>query len=120
MTVENAQRFVTFHPRCGTSFLLVVMMIAIGVYTLVPYDGFAAKLVARIVLLPVIAGISYEIIRYAARKRGGLMAAITAPGLWLQRITTQPPSDEQAAVAIHALAGAMALEERQGGQAVIA
>jgi uncharacterized protein YqhQ len=120
VTVENARRFDTFHPRCGTSFLLVVMMIAIGVYTLVPYDGFVEKLVARVVLLPVIAGVSYEIIRYAARKRGGLMAAMTTPGLWLQRITTQPPSDDQTAVAIHALKGAMALEEQQGGQAVIA
>ncbi len=120
VTVENAQQFVTFHPRCGTSFLLVVMMIAIVVYTLVPVEGFAAKFAARVALLPVIMGLSYEMIRYAARKRGGMMAALTAPGLWLQRITTQPPADDQAAVAIHALEGAMELEKQQGGQAVIA
>jgi uncharacterized protein YqhQ len=120
VTVENAQRFVTFHPRCGTSFLLLVMVIAILVYPLLPFDGFAAKLIARIALLPLIVGVAYELIRYAARHQQGLMAALTAPGLWLQRVTTQPPSDEQARVAIQALDGAMQLEEAQGGELVIA
>jgi len=120
VNVENAQSFSTFHPRCGTSFLLVVMIIAMVIYTLVPAQGFLEKFLARIALLPVIAGVSYEIIRYAARKRGGLMSTITAPGLWLQRITTQRPSDDQTAVAIHALEGAMELEKSQGGQPVIA
>ncbi len=92
VTVANAQKFVTFHPRCGTSFLLLVMVIAILVYPLLPFDGFAAKLIARIALLPLIVGVAYELIRYAARHQQGLMAAITAPGLWLQRVTTQPPS----------------------------
>jgi uncharacterized protein YqhQ len=120
VTVENAQKFVTFHPRCGTSFLLLVMVIAILVYPLLPFDGFAAKLIARIALLPLIVGVAYELIRYAARHQQGMMAALTAPGLWLQRITTQPPSDEQARVAIQALDGAMQLEEAQGGELVIA
>jgi uncharacterized protein YqhQ len=120
VTVENAQKFTTLHPRCGTSFLLVVMVVSMVVYTLLPVDGFVGKFVARIVLLPVIAGLSYEMIRYAARKRGGLLALLTAPGLWLQKITTQPPDNDQAAVAIHALEGAMALEKNQGGDLVIA
>jgi uncharacterized protein YqhQ len=120
VTVENAQKFVTFHPRCGTSFLLLVMVLAILIYPLLPFDGFAAKLIARIALLPLIVGVSYELIRYAARHQQGLMATLTAPGLWLQRVTTQPPSDEQASVAIHALDGAMQLEEAQGGELVIA
>jgi uncharacterized protein YqhQ len=120
VTVENAQKFVTFHPRCGTSFLLLVMVITILVYPLLPFDGFAVKLIARIALLPLIVGVAYEFIRYAARHQQGLMAALTAPGLWLQRVTTQPPSDEQASVAIHALDGAMQLEEAQGGELVIA
>jgi uncharacterized protein YqhQ len=68
----------------------------------------------------VIAGLSYEVIGYAAKHPGSLMTALTAPGLWLQRITTQPPSDEQAEVAIHALDRAMELEKAQGGQLVIA
>jgi uncharacterized protein YqhQ len=120
VSVENAQKFVTFHPRCGTSFLMVVMLVAIVFYTLVPYQGFVARMVARIVLLPLIAGVSYEVIRFAAKRRGSLLATMTAPGLWMQRITTKPPSDEQTAVAIHALDGAMELEKAQGGELVIA
>ncbi len=120
VTVENAQKFVTFHPRCGTSFLLVVMLIAIPVYAFLPFDNFLIKLLARIALLPLVLGASYELIRFAARRQRGLMAALTQPGLWLQRVTTKPPSDDQAAVAIHALNGAMNLEKAQGGELVIA
>jgi uncharacterized protein YqhQ len=78
------------------------------------------RLLIRIALLPVIAGLSYELIRFAAKRQGTLMGLLSKPGLWLQRITTQPPDDSQAAVAIHALEGAMALEEKQGGELVIA
>ena len=120
VTVENAQSFVTFHPRCGTSFMLVVMVISMIVYILIPFDSFTGKLLSRIVLLPVITGISYELIRFAAKRRGSFMATLTAPGLWLQRITTQPPSDEQTSVAIRALEHAMTLETKQGGELVIA
>ena len=120
VTVENAQAFQTFHPRCGTSFLLVVMVISMIVYTLIPFQSFGMKLLSRVLLLPVITGLSYELIRYAARRRGSFLALLTAPGLWLQRITTQPPSNEQAEVAICALEHAMALESAQGGQLVIA
>jgi uncharacterized protein YqhQ len=74
----------------------------------------------RIVLLPLIVGVCYEMIRYAAKHPGGLLTILTTPGLWLQRITTQPPSDDQAAVAIHALEHAMTLEKAQGGELVIA
>src|SRR5580658_9858182 len=120
VNVKNAQAFTTFHPRCGTSFLMVVMVVSMVVYTLIPFSGFGMKLLSRVILLPFIAGISYELIRFAAKRRGSFLATLTAPGLWLQRITTKPPSDEQAAVAIHALEGAMALEESQGGELVIA
>jgi uncharacterized protein YqhQ len=120
VNVENASAFTTFHPRCGTSFLLVVMLISTAIYTLLPFDGFVGKFLARIALLPVVAGLSYELIRYAAKHRQGLMALMTAPGLWLQKITTQPPSTDQTEVAILALEGAMKLEQHQGGDLVIA
>ena len=120
VNVENAQKFTTFHPRCGTSFLLVVMLVSMVVYTFIPFDSFALKLLSRVALLPVIAGISYEMIRFAAKRRGSVLATITAPGLWLQRVTTQPPSDSQAAVAICALDRAMWLEQKQGGELIIA
>jgi len=120
VTVENAQEFVTFHPRCGTSFMLVMLVIAMIVYALIPVDGFWIKFAVRLAMLPFIIGLSYEIIRFAAKRQGTLMGLLSAPGLWLQRITTQPPDDSQAAVAIHALEGAMALEQKQGGELVIA
>jgi len=120
VTVENAQKFTTFHPRCGTSFLFVMMILAIPVYTFIPFTAFLPKLLCRIALLPLIVGVSYELIRFAARRRGSFLATVTAPGLWLQRITTKPPADDQTAVAIQALEGAMALEKSQDGELVIA
>jgi uncharacterized protein YqhQ len=120
VTVENAQRFTTYHPRCGTSFLIVMMILTIPVYALIPFTAMLPMILARVALIPLVVGLSYEIIRFAAKHPGSLMAVITAPGLWLQRITTKPPADDQAAVAIHALKGAMALEEAQGGELVIA
>jgi uncharacterized protein YqhQ len=114
------QKYSTYHPRCGTSFLMTVMIISIVVYTLVPATTFWARFGARIALLPLIAGVSYEIIRFAAKHRGSLFALVTAPGLWLQRITTQPPSDDQAECAIVALDRAMELEKQHGGELVIA
>jgi len=118
--VETAQAFTTYHPRCGTSFLFVLMLLVIPFNALIPFDGFALKLIGRIVLLPVVVGVAYELIRFAAKRRGSFLATITAPGLWLQRITTKQPDDSQAAVAIRALEGAMALEKAQGGELVIA
>jgi uncharacterized protein YqhQ len=120
VNIENAQKFSTFHPRCGTSFLFVVFVLAMPIYAVIPVDTFAAKLAIRVALIPVISGLAYELIRFAAKRQGSFMAALTAPGLWMQRITTKPPSDDQTAVAIHALDGAMALEKQQGGELVIA
>jgi uncharacterized protein YqhQ len=114
------QKYSTYHPRCGTSFLMTVMLISILVYTVIPVTTFWARFAVRIALLPVIAGLSYEIIRFAAKHRGSLFALMTAPGLWLQRITTQPPTDDQAECAIVALEQAMAVEKQRGGELVIA
>jgi uncharacterized protein YqhQ len=120
LTTGAVQKYPTFHPRCGTSFLMTVMLISIGFYMLVPFTTFWARFASRIALLPIIAGVSYEIIRFAAKHRGSLFAMMTAPGLWLQRITTKPPSDEQAQCAITALDQAMSLEKERGGELVIA
>ena len=120
LEVSAVQKYSTYHPRCGTSFLMTVMLISIGFYMLIPFTTFWARFASRIVLLPIIAGVSYEIIRFAAKHRGSLFALMTAPGLWLQRITTKPPSDDQAQCAITALDQAMALEKEHGGELVIA
>ena len=120
LTIRNAQAYQTFHPRCGTSFLMTVMLIAMLVYMLVPAQTFWARFGFRLALLPVIAAVSYEMIRFAARHGASLFAILTKPGLWLQRITTQPPSDDQVETAIAALNEAMELEKQRGGELVIA
>jgi len=114
------QKYSTYHPRCGTSFLMTVMLISIVFYMMFPVTTLWARFAVRIAMLPVIAGVSYEIIRFAAKHRGSLFALMTAPGLWLQRITTQPPTDEMAQCAIDALDQAMILEKDHGGELVIA
>jgi uncharacterized protein YqhQ len=120
LTVKNAQAYITFHPRCGTSFLMTVMLIAMFIYMLVPAVTFWGRFASRLALLPVIAAVSYELIRFAAKHGSSLFAVMTKPGLWLQRITTQPPEDDQVETAIAALNEAMALEKQRGGELVIA
>jgi uncharacterized protein YqhQ len=114
------QKYSTYHPRCGTSFLMTVMIISMVVYMFIPVHTFWTRFAIRIALLPLILGVSYEIIRFAAKHRGSLFAMMTAPGLWLQRITTQPPDDTQVECAILALDEAMKLEKLRGGELVIA
>ena len=120
LTIERAQLYSTFHPRCGTSFLMTVMIISIAIYMLFPAHTFLTRFALRIALLPVIAGLSYEMIRFAAKHGKSLFAVLTKPGLWLQRITTKPPSDAQVECAISALNEAMELEKVRGGELVIA
>ena len=120
VNVPTAQSFQTWHPRCGTSFMMLLMLVSFVVYMFIPVQGFLAKFLLRIALLPVITGVCYEMIRFAARRPGSILTMLTAPGMWLQRITTKQPTDAQAEVAIHALEGAMALEKSQGGELVIA
>jgi uncharacterized protein YqhQ len=107
LTVATAQKFSTLHPRCGTSFLLVVMVVSIIVFSVVHFDTFGGKLLSRIVLLPLVAGISYEIIRYSAKHPKSLLRVVTLPGLLLQKITTRPPDDTQVEIAIRALEEAL-------------
>src|SRR5215472_4684835 len=120
MEVSAAQKFVTWHPRCGTSFLITVLLISIPIYMLFPVTHFWTRFALRIALLPFIAGLAYEMIRYAARKRSSFFALLTRPGLWLQRITTKAPADDQVECAITALNHSMELERAQGGELVIA
>ncbi len=102
LTVENARKMSRFHPRCGTSFLLIVMIVSILVFSLIPKDShFAIKFGSRIVLLPVIAGLSYEILKLSGKFSDNFIVKILiAPGLWLQRLTTKEPDDKMLEVAI--------------------
>jgi len=111
LTVENARRKTTLHPRCGTSFLLFVMVVSIIVFSLVKLSGFLAIFLSRVVLIPVISGLSYELIRLSAPRCGrGFFRWLVMPGLALQRITTKEPSDDQLEVAIFALREALELD----------
>jgi len=114
LTVQNARRYSCIHPRCGTSFLLAVVVLSILVFSLIPGDWpLWAKGAARIALLPVIAGLGYEFIKYSAKKsENALIKCLMLPGLWLQRLTTREPSDDQIEVAIRALNEALAMEPR--------
>ncbi|PYS90341.1 MAG: hypothetical protein DMF64_15315 [Acidobacteria bacterium] len=99
------------HPRCGTSFLMVVMLVSIVLFSIVKFDSLLLNMLTRIALVPVIAGLSYEIIRMSAKREGSLVfRLITLPGLWLQNITTKEPDEQQLEVAIYALKESLKLE----------
>ncbi|MBP2651081.1 MAG: hypothetical protein H6Q74_1906 [Firmicutes bacterium] len=106
LTVENVRPYSTLHPRCGTNFLLIVMVVSILVFAFLGWPDLWLRILSRIVLLPVIAGISYEVLRFAGRSKAGWVAWLIAPGLWLQKLTTRQPSDDQIEVAIKALEAA--------------
>ena len=111
LAVENAREMRRQHPRCGTSFLMVVMLVAIVLFSVINFDALLINLAVRIALMPLVAGISYEIIRFSAKKESGIIfKLITMPGLWLQNITTQEPDDAQLEVAIVSLKESLKLE----------
>lgn len=100
LTPENVRKYTRFHPRCGTSFLLFVMIISIILFSLLPRTGIILRMLMRLALLPVVAGLSYEVIKLAGRRQKGCVRLLTKPGLWLQRLTTREPDDSQIEVAI--------------------
>ncbi len=109
LTIDNAKVFSTVNPRCGTSFLLFVILVSILVYVVIPLDfSFWVKLGLRILLLPVIAGVSYEILKLSARyPRNSFFLAVSAPGLWMQMLTAKEPDDRQLEVALFSLRKAL-------------
>lgn len=122
LTVENARSKSTLHPRCGTSFLMFVMVISILVFSLVPSTApFAVKFGARVVLIPLIAGLAYEVIRFSARHlRNPVCRMLTRPGMWLQKITTKEPDEKQLEIAIIALREALLYDAVEPEQAAVA
>lgn len=103
LTVQNVRKYSRFHPRCGTSFLLIVMVVSIIVFSFLRWDNVITRMLTRLALLPLVAGVSYEIIKWAGRSKSPLVAIVSAPGLWLQKLTTREPDDSQIEVAIEAL-----------------
>ena len=113
LTVENARKQTRFHPRCGTSFIFIVILMSVFVYTLVPpADSFTLKLLERIAVIPLIAGISYELLKLSARhQKNFLMRLFTLPGLFIQRLTTKDPDDAQLEVALYSLKKSLTAED---------
>ncbi len=103
LTPENARRYTRFHPRCGTSFLLIVLIVSILVFSLLTWKVLWLRIVLKLLLLPVVVGISYEIIRFVGRHDNSFLRFVLAPGLWLQRLTTREPDDSQLECAIAAI-----------------
>jgi uncharacterized protein YqhQ len=112
LTVENAREKSRLHPRCGTSFLLFVLVLSIGVFALIPASSpFLVKFLSRLLFIPLIAGLAYETIRFSSRRVDNpILRLVIAPGLWLQRITTREPSDDQLEVALAALKEALTFD----------
>ena len=113
LTVDNARPQPRQHPRCGTSFLMVVMLVSILLFSVIRFDSLLLNFLVRIAFIPLVAGLSYEIIRLSAKKESGaFFKAITRPGVWLQNITTKEPDDLQLEVAIEALKESLKLEPK--------
>lgn len=111
LTVENVKKQVRLHPRCGTNFLLIVMVVSIFVFAFLGWPNLVERIVSRIVLMPVVAGISYEIIRLAGSGKHPVVRFLVTPGLWLQYLTTREPHADQIEVAIKALEAAKPADE---------
>ncbi len=114
LTVENTKKYTRFHPRCGTSFILIVLIVSIVLFLAVPADlGVLARFALRILLLPVVVGVGYEIIKFIGRHDNKFTRLISAPGLWLQRLTTKEPDESQLEVAIESLKAVMPQDKKE-------
>jgi uncharacterized protein YqhQ len=114
LTIENAKREPRQHPRCGTSFLALAIIVSAILYLPISFDSTWMNLLARIVLLPVVVGVSFEMLWYASKKESGLMLSVLIlPGIWLQKITTQEPDEKQLEVAIFSLKKSLELENQE-------
>jgi uncharacterized protein YqhQ len=114
LTVANAKKHSSLHPRCGTSFILIVLVLTILVFTFVGQTGPWQRIAIKIALMPAIAGLAYEFIKLSSKQmHRGWVKALVAPGLWLQQLTTKDPEDKQIQVAIKALIAVLPQEERE-------
>jgi len=103
LTIENVKQCSRFHPRCGTSFLFLILIISIAIFSFVPFDNSLVRAGIKLLLIPVIMGIAYEILRYAGRHSNVLADLLSAPGMWMQRLTVFEPDESQIEVAIAAM-----------------
>ena len=100
LTVENVRKHTRFHPRCGTSFMFIVLIVSIAVFSFVPWKSTLSRALMKVIFLPVVVGIAYEILKYTGRKQNACTKLMAAPGLWFQKLTTSEPDDDMIEVAI--------------------
>ena len=114
LTVENVRQCSRFHPRCGTSFILIILVVSVLLFSVIPWSSLGLRIVYKILLLPVVMGVSYEILKICGRYDNLVTRAISAPGLWLQRITTKEPDDSMIECAIAAVKPVLPEDRREG------
>ena len=100
LTVENVKKYTRFHPRCGTSMMFIILIVSIVVFSFVPWKGTLSRALMKVVFLPVVVGIAYEILKYTGRHTNACTKILAAPGLWFQRLTTNEPEDDMIEIAI--------------------
>ncbi len=111
---ENCQKFTTLHPRCGTSFLMFVMIISLILFSLLGWPNLVFRVLSRVLLVPVIAGLSYELLRWAGNTRSPVIRVLSMPGLWMQKLTTKEPSREQLEIAVASLYAVLDKKQEYG------
>ena len=115
LTIHNVRKFPTMHRRCGTAFLVIVLLVSIIIFSLISHPSWLVTLVVRLLLIPVVAGVSYEILKFGSRHHdSGIVRGILYPGILLQKITTKKPTDDQIRVAIHSVKAALKAEAAHG------
>lgn len=114
LTVENIRRHTRFHPRCGTSFLVLILLISIFLYSVLPWGSMALRVVYKILLLPVVMGVGYELLKWCGRSDSLLSHILRAPGLWVQHLTVFEPEDDMIEVAIAAVTPALPQDPAEG------
>lgn len=103
LTVENVRKHTRFHPRCGTSFMFIILLVSIAVFSFVPWKGTLSRSLMKVIFLPLVVGISYEILKYTGTRKNFLTKIMVCPGLWFQNFTTREPDDSMIEVAIASL-----------------
>ena len=114
LTVENVRKYTRFHPRCGTSFLILVVIISVFLYSVLPWSSTGLRVLLKLLLLPLVMGISYELLKWCGRSDGLLSRIVRQPGLWVQRLTVFEPDDSMIEVAIRAVTPVLPQNPEEG------
>ncbi len=113
LTIENVRKHKRFHPRCGTSFMLIILVVSIIIFSFIPWGNTFARVIMKLIALPLVMGVSYEILKFNGSRQTALTKALSAPGMWFQRLTTKEPTDDMIEVAIESILAVLPKEESE-------